>query len=179
MPYTMPHTPTAHIWVEERVHQFDKPLCGEPDYSGDEAFDLVRLEERDMSAGRPRTVAEWVLWSEVCRECAEHLADHTDLKTAPIQWLKGVGSKRAGTLKDNGVKTLADVRERYVLEVRDATEGLDGAEVDPRRMKANTGLSMGVCRNLIECLLTEEWRRETPVGGDEDLRAKLREAEVR
>lgn len=178
MPYTMPHTPTAHIWVEERVHQFDKPLCREPDYTGDSAFDLVRLEERDMDAGRPRTVAEWVLWSEVCRECAEHLADHTDLETAPVQWLKGVGSKRAGALKESGVKTLADVSE-YMEEDPDMAMSSPPYLLKTEELAEDTGLSVGVASNLLNCLKDEEWRRETPPGGDEDLRAKLREAEVR
>lgn len=178
MPYTMPHTPTAHIWpeVEDGETATLEPLCGEADPTGDVRFDLVRLEERDMSAGRPRTVPEWVLWREVCRECAEVLADRTKLRTAPVQWAEGVGSKRAGKLKPAGYKTLADLlAEGYQLPPETWDTAADLVATTGAIEEA-TGIAGGHVKTMLTSVITEGWRRHTEPRGEEWLRSVWDEA---
>ena len=176
MPYTTQGNP-CHLWHEEALRRGDRALCG---WEPEEEPDLVRLKEvrTDLTGGKPRTIAEFVLWAEICRECAEHLADLTDRRTAPVQWLKGVGSKRAGKLKRNGVKTLKDM-ESYVEEDPDmAFSSPDAPLLKTEELAEDTGISNGTAGNLLNQLVAEAWRRETPNGGDEDLLEEARDKEV-
>lgn len=169
MPYTThpKRSRALHIWTEELVPEEPEPcfpLCDGGDPLGEHPSDLHRLEEvrLDMSGGKPRTIPEFVLWAEVCRECAELLADETDLRTAPVQWLKGVGSKRASKLKSNGVKTLADVWE-YVEPLEVEGQAMPG--LHSKELAFDTGIPEGVASRLLNQLVAEGWRRETDKSG--------------
>lgn len=188
MPYTT--LKPCHIWHEEELREFDRPLCGEPaakpagaERHG-EGSELIQLRyvRADLSAGRPESVAELVLWAEICRECAEHLADLTRLRTAPVQWLNGVGEARARDLYNGGIKTLADMAE-YVHPGPRSWSKITASEVEECSMDRfdlarDGGFHHTVAHTLLNKLVNGEWRQKTPQGGDDKLLRMARETEV-
>ena len=170
-PYTnetmVRETGKIHIWPEEH-EEGGRPLCGAQNCVINDRVS-VRLKDvaDEFTGGGPRNLATFVLGStdtQVCRECAERLADETDLHTAPVQWLKGVGSTRAGKLKRNGVKTLADVWE-YVDETDEHEHESELPVLYSQRLADDTGIPEGVASRLLNGLVAEEWRRETDKSG--------------
>lgn len=91
MPWTNPEGDTAHVWTEGHLGNHGQrwllPNCGGGRALDFDRNDLIRVEERPMSAGTPRTLRDWVLWSEVCRECAELMVEELGLHLAPLQWI--------------------------------------------------------------------------------------------